>query len=62
MTELADVIRRKVRPARIAKGLVIEWLCPKRNQWVECSYATEKERDAMLAQCESKGYPTRRVA
>jgi hypothetical protein len=60
-TQLAETIRLKVRPARIAKGLVIEWHCSKRNEWIECSYATEQERDAMISHCDRKGYQTRQV-
>jgi hypothetical protein len=58
---MVDQIRATVRPDRLKRGLVIEWLCPKRNEWVECSYATEKERDAMISHCDRKGYQTRQV-
>lgn len=61
MTDLAKRIQQSVRPARLAEGLIIEWECPRRQRWIECSYASTAERDDMLAYCERKGYATRTV-
>lgn len=61
MSDLADTIRQRVRPDRLARGLIVEWTRPD-GATVENSYATESERDAFLAQARRKGYPHRIVS
>lgn len=57
---LAEVIRQKVRPERLARGLIVQWTRPD-GQMVENSYSTERERDAFVAQAQRKGHPHRIV-